>query len=147
MWLSRLRTRLVSVRLRVLFLASLSGLRIPCCHKLWHRSQMQLRYSVAVAVAQAEASAPIQPPSLGTSICCECSPKGQKTNKQTNKQTKKQNKKQPNNQKPHRIHVLTSGLNAVYVVRVTMENFPVVSSFVSFFLCDTSGAIGQSCTA
>ena len=31
----------------VLSLASLSGLRIWCCHKLWHRSQMLLRSSVA----------------------------------------------------------------------------------------------------
>ena len=30
--------------------ASLSGLKIPCCHELWCRSQMQLQSGVAVAV-------------------------------------------------------------------------------------------------
>lgn len=31
-------------------LALLNGLRIQHCHKAWHRSQLQLRYSVAEAV-------------------------------------------------------------------------------------------------
>ena len=43
--------QLVSMRLRVPSLASLSGLRIRHCHELQHRSQMQLRSGVAVAVA------------------------------------------------------------------------------------------------
>ena len=34
LWLSRLRTQLVSVRMRVWSLASLSGLRIWCCYEL-----------------------------------------------------------------------------------------------------------------
>ena len=34
-------------------LASLSGLRIHCCHELWCRSQTWLGSGVAVAVAQA----------------------------------------------------------------------------------------------
>ena len=38
-------------------LASLSVLRIQHCHKLQHRSQMQLRSGIGVAVAQA----PIRP--------------------------------------------------------------------------------------
>ena len=42
----RLQTRLVSMRIRVQFLASLSGLRIWRCCKLWHRLQMWLRYGV-----------------------------------------------------------------------------------------------------
>ena len=42
-------------------LASLSVLRIQHCHKLQHRSQMQLRSGIGVAVAQATAAAPIRP--------------------------------------------------------------------------------------
>ena len=37
MWLSRLRTQLVSMRMRVRALASLSGLRIQHCYELWYR--------------------------------------------------------------------------------------------------------------
>ena len=36
-----------SMRMQVRFLASLSGLRIWCCHKLQHRLQMRLRSGVA----------------------------------------------------------------------------------------------------
>ena len=50
LWLSRLRTQLVSMSMRVQSLALLSGLRICCCHKLWCRLQMKLRSRVAVAV-------------------------------------------------------------------------------------------------
>ena len=39
MWLIILRTRLVYVRMWVRSLASLRGLRIQCCRKLWYRSQ------------------------------------------------------------------------------------------------------------
>ena len=42
---------IVSVRVQVRSLASLSGLRIQHCHKLQRRSKMRLRSSVAVAVA------------------------------------------------------------------------------------------------
>ena len=47
------------------------------CFKLQHRSWMQLRSGVAVAVAVAVASRcrSSLTPSLGTSICCTCSPK------------------------------------------------------------------------
>ena len=51
LWLSWLRTQLVAMRIGVRFLASLSGLRIQWCCKLWHRSQMQLGSGVAMAVA------------------------------------------------------------------------------------------------
>ena len=47
--------RLGTLRLRVQFLASFSGLGIHCCHELWYRSQMQLRCGIAVAVAVAVA--------------------------------------------------------------------------------------------
>ena len=50
LWLSRLGTQLVSMIMWVQSLASLSGLRIWHCCKLWHRSQMQLGSGVALAV-------------------------------------------------------------------------------------------------
>ena len=40
-----------SMRMQVLSLASLSGLRIQCCHELWYRSQSQLVSGVAVVKA------------------------------------------------------------------------------------------------
>ena len=46
---------LASMRTQVRPLASLSGLRIPCCYELWCRSQMWLRSGVAVAGVQASA--------------------------------------------------------------------------------------------
>ena len=51
LWLSRLRTRLVSMKMQVQSLALLSGLQIWCCCKLQHRLLMWLRSGVAVAVA------------------------------------------------------------------------------------------------
>ena len=41
--------RLASMWTQVLSLASLSGLRIPCCRELRYRSQMPLESGVAVA--------------------------------------------------------------------------------------------------
>ena len=75
LWLSRLRTRLVSTRMWVRSLALLSGLRIQCCHELWWRLQMWLRSRVTVAVMQAGSYKSDLTPSLGTSICCGCGPK------------------------------------------------------------------------
>ena len=49
-WLSRLRTWLVSMRMWVLSTASLSGLRIQNCRELQHRSGMRFGSHVAVAV-------------------------------------------------------------------------------------------------
>ena len=51
LWPSRLRTWLVSMRMWVWSLASLSRLRIWHCCKLWHGLQMWLGSGVAVAVA------------------------------------------------------------------------------------------------
>ena len=42
LWLSRLRTRLVYMRMQVQYVASFNELRIWQCHKLWGRSQMWL---------------------------------------------------------------------------------------------------------
>ena len=50
LWLSGLRTWLVSMRMWVPFLASLSGLRIQRRCELWFRSQTRLRPCVAVVV-------------------------------------------------------------------------------------------------
>ena len=66
------------MRVWVQFLASLRGLRIWCCHKLWHRLQMWFESGVAVAVVQASNCSSDSTPSLGTSICYRCSCKKKK---------------------------------------------------------------------
>ena len=58
LWLSGLRTWVVSMRKQVRSLASLSVLRIQCCCELWCRSQMQFRSQIGFD------------PCLGTSISC-----------------------------------------------------------------------------
>ena len=50
LWLSRLRTQLASLRLRVRSLALLSELRIQFCRELWCRSQTRLASGIAMAV-------------------------------------------------------------------------------------------------
>ena len=55
--------------------ATLSGLKIWCCHKLQHSSQKQIRSCVAEAVVQASSFISGSNPSLGISICHWCSPK------------------------------------------------------------------------
>ena len=62
----------VFMRMWVRTLASLSGLRIRCCHELWCGSEMQLGSGIAVAVVQASSSSSNLTPSLGTSVCCRC---------------------------------------------------------------------------
>ena len=47
----RKRIPLGTMRFRVRFLPSLSGLRTRRCRELWGRSQMQLRSGIAVALA------------------------------------------------------------------------------------------------
>ena len=75
-----------TMRLRVWFLASLSGLRIQCCCELWCRLKMQLRSHVAVAVVQACSCSFDWTPSLGTSYAEGTALKNQnqKTNKPKN---------------------------------------------------------------
>ena len=51
LWLSGLRTWLVSMRMQVPSLASLNGLRIQRCRKLRHGSQIWLGSSVSVGMA------------------------------------------------------------------------------------------------
>ena len=70
-------TDIVSVRIRVRSLASISGLRIQRCQKRWPRSQMWLR-SVAAAVALAGSCSSNCSPSLGTFICYRCGSKKKK---------------------------------------------------------------------
>ena len=62
------QTWLVSMRTQVQSLASLSGLKIWCCHELWWKLQMWLRSSIAVAVVQASDYSSDSTPSMGTSI-------------------------------------------------------------------------------
>ena len=78
LWLSGLRTRLVSMRMWVQSLASLSALRILHCHKLECRSQIWLRSGVTVAVMQASSCNSDLTSSPGTSICCRCGCKKKK---------------------------------------------------------------------
>ena len=75
----------MSMRMGVRSLASLSGLRIQCCHKLWPRSQMQLGPGVAVAVAVVRAGSCSSDsiPSLGTTICHGCGPEKKKKKKRS----------------------------------------------------------------
>ena len=58
-----------SVRMQVQSPASLSGLRIWCCHELQHRLQTWLRSGMAVAVAQAGSCSYHLTLGPGTSIC------------------------------------------------------------------------------
>ena len=80
LWLSRLQTQLVSMRMWVQSLAYLSELRIQHCREWWCRSQTQLGSQVAMAVVQDHScSSDLAPsPSLGTPIYCRCSPKTKK---------------------------------------------------------------------
>ena len=50
-WFSGLRTRLVYMRMWVRSVASLSGLKTWCCHRLQCRLQRRLESSVTVAVS------------------------------------------------------------------------------------------------
>ena len=75
LWLHRLRTQLVSMRMQVRSLASCNGLRIQQCHESWCRSQTWFRCGIVVAVAVAYSYSSESTPSLRTSICQGCSPK------------------------------------------------------------------------
>ena len=67
--------RLVTMRLQVCSLASISGLRIQHCYELWYRSWTWLRSGIAVAVVWASSCSSGLTPCLGTSIYCRCGPK------------------------------------------------------------------------
>ena len=71
------RIRLVTTRLQVQSLPSVSGLRTRHGRKLWCRSKTQLGFGV-VAVLQAGPCSSDSTPSLGISICHTFSPKKQK---------------------------------------------------------------------
>ena len=88
LWLSGLRTGLVSMKMQVQSLAQLSGLRIWHCCELQHRSQIWLRSHVAVEAAQAGSCRSNSTPSGGTSICPRCSPKKKRKKKPKNKTLK-----------------------------------------------------------
>ena len=67
--------------MRVRSLALFSGLRIQRGCELWCRSSIRLGFHIAVAVLQASSCSFNSPPSLGTSLCCECSFKLKKAKK------------------------------------------------------------------
>ena len=77
------QTQLVSIRMWVQSLPSLSGLRIQGFRELWSRLQTRLRSGTAVAIVQAGSYSSKLTPSLGTSICWGYSPK--KTTNKTKK--------------------------------------------------------------
>ena len=70
--------RLVTMKLRVRSLASLSGSVTWRCCELWCRSKTQLRSRIALAVAETGSCISNWTPSLGTSICCGWGPKKKK---------------------------------------------------------------------
>ena len=72
LWLNRLRTLIISVRMRVQSLAFLSGLKIRRYHKLWCRWKMWLGSGVAVAVMEACGCSSNLTPSMGTSLHHRC---------------------------------------------------------------------------
>ena len=76
LWLSGLRTQLASMRAQVQSLASLRGSRVGCCCRLWCSSQIWRGCGCGVG-QQLQLRLD---PSLGTSICCMCSPKKQQIN-------------------------------------------------------------------
>ena len=59
MWVRRLRTQYGVHEDAVQSLASLSGLRIPSCHKLWRRSQMLLRDLLLLWLRCRQTAAPL----------------------------------------------------------------------------------------
>ena len=63
---------LVSMRVQVRSLASLSGLRIRHCCELWCGSQMWLRFQVAVAVAHRLAATSLIGPLAWELPCVTC---------------------------------------------------------------------------
>ena len=69
---------LVSMRTQISSLASLSQLRIWCCHELWCKSQTWLGSGVDVGVVEASGYSFSSTPSLGASICCEHCPENSK---------------------------------------------------------------------
>ena len=75
------RIWLISIRMQVRSLATFSGSGIWRCHELWCRSKMWLRSCMAMAMTKAWGCSSDLTPSLGTSICCECSSKNQKRKK------------------------------------------------------------------
>ena len=52
----------------------LARVKAQHCHELQRRSQTQLRSGIAVTVVWAGSCSSDSTPSLGTSVCCTCSP-------------------------------------------------------------------------
>ena len=84
------------MRLRVLSLALLRGLRIWHCHEPWCSSKMWLGSHADVPVVQAGSYSSNSTPSLGTSICRGSGPRNNNNNNNNNKKDKRQQKKNNN---------------------------------------------------
>ena len=118
LWLSRLRTWLVSMRMWVPSLASFSGLRIWYCHKLWCRSQMWLGFCIAMTVTSAGSCSSNSTPGLGTSMCCR--------REEGRKEGKKWGEKKGREQEPHNLkvesHVLFGDLTEDYSPGISLSD-------------------------
>ena len=88
----RKQIQLGTMRSRVRFLASLTGLGIQCCRELWCRSQSQLGSGVALAVVQAGSCSSDQTPGLEPPYAVSAAlKKDKKTKKKKKKKKKKKN--------------------------------------------------------
>ena len=116
LWLSGLQTRLISLRTQVRSLASLSGLRIQHCWKLWRRLQMHLGSSVAVAVVLAGSYSSDSTPSLELPYAAGAALESKKK-----KKTKKNKKKQ----KPKNTRADTLGTYRMPGIYLILINNPI----------------------
>ena len=83
------RIRLVSMRILVQSLASLSKSGIQHCPELWCRSQTHLRSCIAVAVVRASSGSSDSTPSLGTSYAVNAALKKKKKKKRKKERKRK----------------------------------------------------------
>ena len=136
-------TWLVSMRVWAWSLALLSGLRIWRCRKLPCRSQKWLGSGIAVAVVQAGSYNANSTPSLGTSMCCTCSPKKTQKIKQDKKTTKFPGSwftasivKKPRLEMQSRTHCLLNSFIycLLWLYNCLEQNHP---SLYKSFICDT----------
>ena len=79
------RIWLISMRMQIRSLASLSGSGFRCCHELWCRLQTWLGFLILWLWCRPASCSSDSAPSLGTSICHGWGPEKKKRKKKTNK--------------------------------------------------------------